>query len=143
VLKDAARAIADGLRTPGGPVFERLWELILEGEDIRSLLVAASSSASQLILSALRDEMVIHRPAFAYSSLPLEPEDVAAIFPSGAPAGLYTKNNQAAARAIKAVLGLDTLDFSALLAAPEPPVLSSALRARLGQHHARSEVDCG
>jgi len=50
---------------------------------------------------------------------------------------LYTKNNQAAARAIKPVLGLDTLDFSALLAAPEPPVLSSALRARLGQHLAQ------
>ena len=44
--RDAARAIADRLRTPGAPVFDRLWQLVLEGEDIRSLLVSGHLSAS-------------------------------------------------------------------------------------------------
>ncbi|WP_406387264.1 sacsin N-terminal ATP-binding-like domain-containing protein [Streptomyces sp. NBC_00887] len=134
VLADAAKAVADRLRAPGDPVSERLWQLILEGEDIRSLLVSMGTSASKVLLTSLREEMTAVRPSFAYSSLPLEAEDVAAVFPDGAPAALYDQRNQMAARSMKAVLGLKSLDFSSVLSKPEPPKLSGTLQSRLGQH---------
>ncbi|KSZ58796.1 hypothetical protein Z045_09130 [Rhodococcus pyridinivorans KG-16] len=134
VLRDAARAIAYALRNPGTSTFERLWELILQGEDIRSLLVSATGSASQVLLSSLRDEMMEHRPSFKYSSVVLEEEDVSTIFPGGAPAALYSAANQAAARTFKAVLGLETLDLSALADEPVASQLSEQLRTRLGKH---------
>ncbi|MGW6979115.1 sacsin N-terminal ATP-binding-like domain-containing protein [Streptomyces sp. NPDC054932] len=134
VLADAARALADRLRSPGDPVSERLWELLLEGEDIRSLLVSAGTSAATVLLTALREEMTARRPSFAYSSLPLEPQDVPVLFPAGAPAALYAQRNQAAARAAKAVLGLRTLDFTGVVSGPGASGLSEALRGRLGRH---------
>jgi hypothetical protein len=134
VLTDAARAIADCLRSPGDPVSEQLWELILTGEDLRSLLVTTSPSASKTLLSSLREDMTTRRPPFAYSSIPLEPEDISALFPDGAPMALYAHVNQAAARAVRTVLGLRDLDFSAVLATPSVPALSRPLRTRLGHH---------
>ncbi|WP_327265143.1 DUF3883 domain-containing protein [Streptomyces sp. NBC_01232] len=134
VLADAARALADRLRTPSDPVSERLWQLLLEGEDIRSLLVSAGTSAGTVLLTALREEMTARRPSFAYSSLALEPEDVAVLFPGGAPAALYAQRNQTAARAAKAVLGLRTLDFTDVVTGPDVAALSGALQGRLGRH---------
>ncbi|MEU5400270.1 DUF3883 domain-containing protein [Streptomyces sp. NPDC005963] len=134
VLADAARVIADRLRTPGDPVFERLWHLVLEGEDIRNLLVSPGASASKLLVSALRQEMTTQRPPFAYSSVLLEPDDVATVFPEGAPTALYTQGNQPAARAVKAVLGLETLDLSAMLSQRGSEGLSEPLQSRLGGH---------
>jgi hypothetical protein len=134
VLTDAARAIAERLRSPGDPIFERLWQLILDGEDLRGVMVSATASAGKLLAVSLRDEMTAQRLSFAHSPLPLEPQDVAAIFPGGAPAALYEPRNQAAARALKAVLGLRSIDFAAALAEMDPTVLSDALRSRLGEH---------
>ncbi|MFD8426787.1 DUF3883 domain-containing protein [Streptomyces coelicoflavus] len=133
-LTDAARAIAERLRSPGDPTFERLWQLVLDGEDLRSVMVSATASAGKLLMTSLRDEMTTRRPSFAHSPLPLEPQDVAVIFPGGAPAALYEPRNQAAARALKAVLGLRSIDFAATLTEVDPAVLSDALRSRLGEH---------
>ncbi|MFF0836711.1 MULTISPECIES: sacsin N-terminal ATP-binding-like domain-containing protein [unclassified Streptomyces] len=134
VLSDAARAIAEQLCSPGDPMFERLWQLILEGEDLRGVMVSATASAGKLLAVSLRDEMTARRPSFAHSPLPLEPQDVAVIFPGGAPAALYEPRNQAAARVLKAILGLHSVDFAVILAEMEPAVLSDALRSRLGEH---------
>ncbi|MFE4527236.1 sacsin N-terminal ATP-binding-like domain-containing protein [Streptomyces anulatus] len=134
VLADAARAIAERLRSPGAPAFERLWQLVLEGEDLRSVMVSATASAGKLLVTSLREEMVALRPSFAHSPLPLEPQDVALVFPSGAPSALYEPRNQAAARALKAVLGLVSIDLAAALAGTNPAELSDALRSRLGEH---------
>ncbi|MFD3971479.1 sacsin N-terminal ATP-binding-like domain-containing protein [Streptomyces cyaneofuscatus] len=134
VLADAARAIAERLRSPGDPTSERLWRLVLDGEDLRSVMVSATASAGKLLVSSLREEMTARRPSFAHSPLPLEPQDVAVIFRGGAPAALYEPRHQTAARALKTVLGLRTIDLAAALADVSPEALSDALRARLGEH---------
>jgi hypothetical protein len=134
VLADAARAIAAGLRSPDDPVFDRLWQLVLEGEDLRAMMVSGHASAAKLFVTALRAEMTARRPQFAHSSLPLTPDDVAVLFPGGAPRALYEPGNQAAARALKAVLGLPALDFGTALERTDPSRLSEELRAGLGDH---------
>lgn len=134
VLVDAARAIAERLRLPGDPVFERLWQLVLDEEDLRGVMVSATASAGKLLVTSLREEMTARRPPFAHSPLPLEPQDVAVVFPGGAPSALYEPRNQAAARAVKAVLGLRGIDIAAALAEVDPAVLSDPLRSRLGEH---------
>ncbi|MFG2356343.1 sacsin N-terminal ATP-binding-like domain-containing protein [Streptomyces sp. NPDC048521] len=134
VLADAARALADGLRSPGHEVFERLWHLVLDGEDLRTVLLAATDSAAKLLVTALREDMTAHRPPFAHSPLPLTPHDVAVLFPAGAPHALYEAGNQPAARALKAVLGLGGIDFSSVLARTDPSLLSDELRTRLAAH---------
>lgn len=134
VLADAARAIARRLRAPGDPTFERLWQLVLDGEDLRSVLISGTASAGKLLVSALREEMTAHRPPFAHSPLPLEPGDVRILFPGGAPQALYAARHQAAARALKAVLGLRSVDFTTALADLDPTLLSDPLRARLAAH---------
>ncbi|WP_406008386.1 DUF3883 domain-containing protein [Streptomyces sp. NBC_00637] len=134
VLTDAARAIAERLRSPGDPAFERLWQLVLDGEDLRSVMVSATASAGKLLVTSLREEMTARRPSFAHSPLPLEPRDIAVVFPGGAPSALYEPRNQAAARALKAVLGLRSIDLAAALAEVNPAELTDTLRARLGEH---------
>lgn len=49
VLSDAARVIAERLRSPGDPIFERLWQLLLEGEDLRGVMVSATASAEGVL----------------------------------------------------------------------------------------------
>lgn len=61
VLADAAHAIARRLRTPGDPMFERLWQLVLDGEDLRGVLISGTASAGKLLVSALREEMTARR----------------------------------------------------------------------------------
>ena len=134
VLADAAAAIAHELTTPEAPLFQRLWELILEGEDLRSLLVSSHATASNALLAALQRAMKSRPKSFAYSPLPMTADDVTRIFPAGAPAALYTKQNQPSARALKAVLGLDTLDVQQLVNEPVVEQLSDDLIAHLGAH---------
>lgn len=134
VLADAASAVAHELTRPQAPLFQRLWELILEGEDLRSLLVSSHATASNALLAALQRAMKSRPKTFAYSPLPLTADDVTRIFPAGAPAALYTKQNQPSARALKAVLGLDTLDVQQLVNEPVIEQLSDDLIAHLGAH---------
>lgn len=134
VLTDAASAIAHQLTLPEAPLFQRLWGLILEGEDLRSLLMSSHPTASNALLAALQRAMKSRPKSFAYSPLPLTPDDVTRIFPAGAPAALYTKQNQPSARALKTVLGLDTLDVQRLVNEPIVEKLSDDLIAHLGAH---------
>jgi hypothetical protein len=134
VLADAASAIAYALSTPGAPLFQRLWELVLEGEDLRSLLMSSHPTASNALLTELQRAMKSQPKPFAYSQLPLTADDVSRIFPAGAPAALYTKQNQSSARALKAVLGLETLDVQDLVNQPVVEHLSDDLIAQLGAH---------
>lgn len=134
VLADAASAIASALTEPQAPLFQRLWELILEGEDLRSLLMSSHPTTSTALLTELQRVMKSLPKSFAYSPLPLAADDVTRIFPSGAPAALYTKPNQASARALKAVLGLDTLDVQKLANEPVVEQLSGDLITHLGAH---------
>ena len=134
VLADAASAISHQLTTPQSSLFQRLWELILEGEDLRSLLVSAHPTASNALVSALQQAMTSRPKSFSYSPLPLTAEDVARIFPAGAPVALFAKQNQSSARALKAVLGLETLDVHRLVNDPVVEQLSDDLIAHLGTH---------
>ncbi|MGF7123282.1 DUF3883 domain-containing protein [Rhodococcus sp. TAF43] len=134
VLADAASAIAHELTTPEAPLFQRLWELVLEGEDLRSLLVSSHATASNALLAALQRAMKSRPKPFAYSPIPLTTDDVTCIFPAGAPVALYTKKNQPSARALKAVLGLDTLNLQQLVDEPVVEQLSDDLIAHLGTH---------
>ncbi|MFC6881543.1 MULTISPECIES: DUF3883 domain-containing protein [Actinomadura] len=137
ILADAASAVAEALCMPSGAVFERLWELVLDGEDIRSPLVAPTLTASKAFLTFLRDEMMARQPGFAYSPVALEPEDVAAVFPQGGPVALYAERNQASARAARTVLGLRSLDIAEIVNSPAVPGLSAPTRTRLGHHLAQ------
>jgi hypothetical protein len=134
VLADAASAIAYELTVPEAPFFQRLWDLVLEGEDLRSLLMSSHPTTSTALLTELQRVMKSRPKPFAYSPLPLTADDVSRIFPSGAPAALYTKQNQPGARALKAVLGLDTLDVQQLVNEPVVGQLSEDLVAHLGAH---------
>jgi hypothetical protein len=134
VLADAASAIAYELTVPEAPLFQRLWELVLEGEDLRSLLMSSHPTASTALLTELQRAMKSRPKPFAYSPLPLTADDVSRIFPAGAPAALYTKQNQSGARALKAVLGLDTLDVQQLASEPMVEQLSEDLIAHLGAY---------
>lgn len=134
VLADAACALAGELSKPEAPLCQQLWELILEGEDLRSLLMSSHPTASKALLAALQAAMTSRPKSFAYSPLPLNSDDVARVFPAGAPAALYTKQNQASARALKSVLGLDALDVPQLANEPLVDQLSDDLIARLGTH---------
>lgn len=134
VLTDAASAIAHGLTMPEGPLFQRLWELILEGEDLRSLLMSSHPTVSNALLAALQRAMKYRPKSFAYSPLPLTADDITRIFPAGAPAALYTKQNQPTARALKTVLGLDTFDVQRLVNEPLVEQLSDDLIAHLSAH---------
>jgi Domain of unknown function (DUF3883) len=134
VLADAASAIAYELTVPEAPLFQRLWELVLEGEDLRSLLMSSHPTASTSLLTELQRAMKSRPKPFAYSPLPLTADDVSRIFPAGAPAALYTKQNQSGARALKAVLGLDTLDVQQLVSEPMVEQLSEDLIAHLGAY---------
>ena len=134
VLADAASAIAYELTMPEAPLFQRLWELILEGEDLRSLLMSSHSTISTALLTELQRAMKSRPKPFAYSPLPLTADDVSRIFTSGAPTALYTNQNQPSARALKAVLGLDTLDVQQLIDEPVVEELSENLISHLGAH---------
>ena len=134
VLADAAAAIAQELTRPDAPLFQRIWELILQGEDLRSLLVSSHATASKALVTALQREMKSRPKAFVYSPLPLTADDITRIFPAGAPAALYTRQNQSSARVLKAVLGLDTLDIQQLAHEPVVEQLSDDLIAHLGKH---------
>lgn len=134
VLGDAASAIASTLSTPDAPLFQRLWELVLEGEDIRSLLISSHTTASKTLLLELQRMMKSRNKPFAYSPLPLTADDVLHIFPAGAPTALYEEQNQLGARALKAVLGLGTLDVQQLANEPLVAQLSESLIAHLGAH---------
>lgn len=134
VLADSASAIAHELTSPDAPLFQRLWELILQSEDLRSLLASSHETASRQLVAALHVAMKPRSKPFAYSPLPMKADDVARIFPSGAPVGLYTEQNQSSARALKAVLGLDTLDVQKLVSEPVVNELSDDLIAQLGRH---------
>lgn len=132
-LQDAASIIGDILRG-SGTLFELLWKFILEGEDLRSPMLASNVTVSKLLITALRDNMSTNAPSFGYSPIPFEPEDVSTIFPAGAPEALYAQSNQSGARAVKAVLGLGTVNFSSVLEKVAPSELSDSLRRRLAGH---------
>lgn len=134
VLADAASSIAYALSTPEAPMFQPLWELVLEGEDLRSLLTSSHQTASNALVTELQRVMKSRQKPFAYSPLPLTADDVSRIFPAGAPAALYTEQNQRGARALKAVLGLDTLDVQQLANEPVVEQLSENLIAHLAAH---------
>ncbi|GAA4824254.1 sacsin N-terminal ATP-binding-like domain-containing protein [Tomitella cavernea] len=134
VLAEAASAIAHELTTPEAPLFQRLWELILEGEDLRSLLVSSHVTASSALLGALQREMKSRTKPFAYSPVPLTTDEVTYVFPAGAPVALYAKKNQRNARALKSVLGLDTLELQRLVDESVVAKLSDESIATLGTH---------
>lgn len=134
VLEDAASIIADELSTPTSPLFQRLWELLLEGEDLRSLMVVPHPSASSSLLAALQCAMKRKPKCFSYSPLPLTAEDIQHVFPQGAPLALYEKRNLSSARALKTVLGLETLDLATLAEAPDSEHFSEDLLRNLAEH---------
>lgn len=134
VLREAAEAIADCLRTPDAVLFDVLWELLLDGEDPRGPLMSTAPTAAKILLTALREDMARKPPPFAYSPIPLDPADVTKLFPAGAPAALYEENRQPRARALKTVMGLKTVDFTARIAADNLPDLSDSSLKHLARH---------
>ncbi|WP_067891763.1 sacsin N-terminal ATP-binding-like domain-containing protein [Nocardia vaccinii] len=133
VLQDAASIIGDVLRG-SGILFDLLWKFILEGDDLRSPMLAPNVTVSKLLITALRDNMTANPPSFEYSPVSFEPEDVSIIFPAGAPEALYAQSNQSSARAVKALLGLRTVNFSSILEKVATSELSDSLRQRLALH---------
>lgn len=133
VIADAASLISHELTRPEAPYFQRLWALILEGEDLRSLLLSPHKTASNALIVSLQSEMASRRKAFTYSPLPLTVDDITLIYPKGAPSALYTPRNQSSARALRTVFGLDTLDLQQLVDGPVDQ-LSEDLIARLSSY---------
>lgn len=133
-LAVAARLVASILRDPDDALFERMWDLALSAEDARAILMSTPISAGSIFMIALQEELRAQPPPFAYSTVPIEAADLHQFFPGGAPTALYNRDNLAAARSLKSVLGLPTLDLAQCIEAIDLAKLSPETKAAWAAH---------
>ena len=112
VLSDAARAVARQLSDPTSTWFQRGWELLTLAEDPRSVLASGSEATDSVFLRYLREHLNGPMLPFAVSPIPLDGNDIAKVFDSGAPVALYRSENLSAARALRAAFGLPAMDVA-------------------------------
>lgn len=134
VLAVAAQLVASILRDPDDALFERMWELALSAEDARAVLMSTSTTAGSIFMTALQEELDAQPPPFAYSAVPIEDADLHQVFPGGAPTALYSRDNIVAARSLKSVLGLPTLDLAQCIEAIDVAKLSPDTKAAWAAH---------
>ncbi|QQU24951.1 DUF3883 domain-containing protein [Corynebacterium ulcerans] len=115
ILNVAAKLIAEHLSDPQAKYFQKLWELLAQGEDLRALLSFGQGSAAGIFVMALRSEMQSRQIPFSVLPISLEPDEVALVFPQGAPKALYTAENQNQTKALQIALGLPKSDVGVVI----------------------------
>lgn len=112
---------------------KRLWELILRGEDLRSVVLQGNGSIGAHVLNATCVALRGTTWPFSFSEVALEEIDVQRVFPTGAPAALYSESLASSARSLRTVFGIPTLRAGDLANIPNVSELTEATRARLSR----------
>ncbi|QOT16774.1 DUF3883 domain-containing protein [Paenarthrobacter sp. YJN-5] len=134
VIATIGRLLAQILSDPTSPVCDRLWSLILSGEDLRTVLMAGESTPASMLLNAIKTAFAAIKWSFAFSEVPLEPSDVPRIFPHGAPPSIYSRDASSQARALRTIFGAPTLRAREIAEKVEPHAVSGETRAALTKH---------
>ena len=142
VLQDAATAFAEHLSDPNSHLFQRCWDLLLLMQDPRSILAETSSSTDFIFLSSLREALRKLRLPFSISPFEIPAEDIDKVFPSGAPRGLYNRQNLPTARALRVAFALPSLDVAATMV-DRLDSLSLSIRSIAAEHIGRTLAATG
>lgn len=134
VLRESSGLFAKQLADPAAPLFQRCWELLVMAEDPRSTLMAPTDSAGRQFLQGLRDALSSVKLPFQVSPIQLSTEDVAALFPSGAPIALYRGENAAAARSLRIAFNLPALDVAKAISRVPAHALSGQTLESAAEH---------
>lgn len=134
VITTIGRLLAQVLADPAHPACDRLWSLILSGEDLRAVLMGGDSTPPGMLLTAMRSAFATLGWSFSFSEVPLDAEDLVRVFPHGAPASIYAKDVASQARALRTVFGAPTLRVSDLIGQVEPDQVSVTTRNALSKH---------
>lgn len=134
VIATIGKLLAHILADPASPVCDRLWSLILSGEDLRTVVMAGESTPPGMLLKAVKSAFATISWPFAFSEVPLEPSDVPLIFPQGAPLSIYSRDASSQARALRTVFAAPTLRAKEIAEKVEPHALSTETRAALTKH---------
>lgn len=133
VLQDAATAFAECLSDTNSQLFQRCWDLLLLMQDPRATLAQTSSSTDFIFLSSLREALRKLRLPFSISPFEIPAEDIDKVFPSGAPHGLYSRQNLSTARALRIAFALPSLDVAATIV-NRLESLSPSIRSTAAEH---------
>jgi hypothetical protein len=112
---------------------QRLWELLVQGEDLRGVVLEGSGSIGARVLTGAKAWLSSAEWPFSFSEVPLEEVDVQEVFPNGAPVALYRESVASAARGLRTVFGAPTLRAGDLAATADPSRFSDATRTRLAR----------
>ncbi|MFJ4170297.1 sacsin N-terminal ATP-binding-like domain-containing protein [Paenarthrobacter sp. NPDC089714] len=134
VIATIGKLLAQILADPSNPVCDRLWSLILSGEDLRTVVMADKSTPSGMLLKAMKSAFATISWPFAFSEVPLESSDVPRIFPQGAPVSIYRQDASSQARALRTIFDAPTLRAKEIAEKVEPHSLSGETRAALTKH---------
>jgi hypothetical protein len=93
--------------------------------------IGGDGSVAGAVLAAVKAELAAAPLPFAFSEVPLATEDLAVVFPGGAPAAIYTEQLASEARALRTVFGAKTLRTEDLLERVDDARLTEETRRHL------------
>lgn len=131
VLATISDLLAGVLIDNTGPAFDRLWELLVAGEDLRTLALAGDTTIPGHLLSGTKTALATREWPFSFTEVAIDAADLPTVFPAGAPAALYTEGATSQSRALRTVFGAPTLRTGQLVELLDPDRLTSATRNRL------------
>jgi hypothetical protein len=128
VIEQIGALLAGALRDGHAAVRDRLWSLLLRGEDLRTVALSGENTIAGMLVSAIKRAFTQNPLPFAFAEVPLAAEDVPVVFPGGAPADLYDARHSSSARALRTVFGARTLRVHDLLEQVDPDSLTASTR---------------
>nr|WP_255436517.1 DUF3883 domain-containing protein [Tessaracoccus sp. MC1756] len=131
VVESVGQLFADFLLDTEGAAFKHIWDLLLGGEDLRTIALGGDSTVPGRLLAATKAALAGRTWPFSFSEVAMEEEDVKTVFPEGAPPALYDETKVSQARALRTVFSGPTLRTSELITRPEATKLSDKTRTRL------------
>ncbi|QQB63212.1 DUF3883 domain-containing protein [Kytococcus sedentarius] len=121
------------LMSSSSPASQRLWDLLMHGEDLRQVLLEGGTTIGSCVLSAAKRWMNSSEWHFSFSEIPLDATDVELVFPQGAPSALYREDSTSAARSLRTAFGAPTLRAGELANSGVAAQLSAPTRSRLSR----------
>ncbi len=109
VIQTVARLLAGLMTDTGHDASHRLWDLLVNGEDLRTLAMSGSSTAAGALLTGMKAALATTTWPFAVTDIAVDLADLPSLFPYGAPAALYADGATSQARALRTVFGIPTL----------------------------------
>lgn len=131
VMLAVARLLAGVMTEARSEASQRLWELLVDGEDLRTLAMSGTTTAAGVLLADMKTALATIKWPFAVTDVAVDPADLLSLFPDGAPAALYAEGATSQARALRTVFGMPTLRSDELVKLLRPESLSEGTRTRL------------